>query len=304
MRRDIRGVDRLPGRRVGVEARSRKLESATPTMIPSPQRTESTGRVMRASSTTTPAFAGGRQRIRRAPDPRASEPHHREPAWAGASLCLRFPGVCHTMGAARALKGLATCSRRRLAWFIPFAIVTTGCVRGGGALFGFGVLAGAAVVASQPVVVESVEIVQPPPFGVRGRPVLSLPPPPPARQPFDATAAKVALRAARRRLVPRAGRAGRIRSRADDLCRSTGAVSQSHRGRACRLVAGGGGLPWRQDRRGEPSRHSFEGGDDVVGRGELRLRAVGQRCPIRPTGCVRRATRPVPLEWSAFSLRP
>ena len=81
---------------------------------------------------------------------------------------------------------------RPVTWFIPLAIVTTGCVRGGGALFGFGVLAGAAVVASQPVVVESVEIVQPPPlaFAVDPSP---RPPPPPSRQPFDAMAAKVAL---------------------------------------------------------------------------------------------------------------
>jgi len=81
---------------------------------------------------------------------------------------------------------------RRLPWFLSFVIVTTGCVRGGGALFGFGVLAGAAVVASQPVVIESVEIVQPPPlvFAVDPSP---LRPPPPPRQSFDATAAKVAL---------------------------------------------------------------------------------------------------------------
>jgi hypothetical protein len=110
----------------------------------------------------------------------------------GAGCLAAIPAGSDAIGAARTLKGKGDMFSRGLLWFIPLTIVTTGCVRGGGALFGFGVLAGAAVVASQPVVVESVEIVQPPPmvFAVDPSP---LAPPPTRHAPFDATAAKVAL---------------------------------------------------------------------------------------------------------------
>jgi hypothetical protein len=77
-----------------------------------------------------------------------------------------------------------------LAFLLPLALVTSGCVRGPAA-FGFGVLAGASIVAAtHPVYVERVEVIESPPVFTLAPadPVLVLEPPR-----FDATAARVSL---------------------------------------------------------------------------------------------------------------
>jgi hypothetical protein len=81
---------------------------------------------------------------------------------------------------------------KRFSWLFALLLVTSGCVRGGGAAFGFGMVTGAVLVACEAPYPERVVVVQEPPVLLAvGAPPAMDPPREPRR--FDATAAKVAL---------------------------------------------------------------------------------------------------------------
>jgi len=81
----------------------------------------------------------------------------------------------------------------RLSWILPVLLLSSGCIRGGGAaLFGMGMMTGAAVAMSERGYLEEVVVVQQPPVLLAVPVEAAAPPPPPPRR-FDPTAAKASL---------------------------------------------------------------------------------------------------------------
>jgi hypothetical protein len=88
---------------------------------------------------------------------------------------------------------------RRWVWVLPLLLLTTSCIRGGGALLGAAVLTGWAVAnASQhhepeTVYVDRVVVVHEPAPAPSAPPAPPPPPPPAPARAFDVTAARIAL---------------------------------------------------------------------------------------------------------------